>query len=204
MLGRAVFAVIWAFLLPLGSCSHSPTPDSWEVSSAPLSQGIQCYGVETDLVIPVTHARRPQAVSLLESSQVVGLDGAEAAWFTGANAQTLTASKLAIDALAVLNNERERVLSTRQGSWSGVQESRTVALERLIASPRMATLQPFLVRGIAKNEGTGAFYASWCGDDLMISHLSLGAEPPPSTRLPVVVFLDRAPINVRVTWAMAK
>ena len=65
-------------------------------------------------------------------------------------------------------------------------------------------VRAYLVRAVAKNETSGAFEARLCGPTLWISHGSLGHVVPPSTRAPVVVFLDRAPIDLFVSWSMAQ
>lgn len=163
---------------------------------------MQCYGIEGELVIPVAVARRSEAIALLEFSPIAPLDTVQAARFTGSEGQSLTAQKLVKDSIVRLTAEKERVLSTRTGSWAG-QEARLVQLERLETSSSLAMLQPFLVRGVAKNERTGGFGASWCGNDLVVAHLSLGAEPP-TMRIPIVVFLEKVPAGVYVTWAMAR
>jgi hypothetical protein len=66
------------------------------------------------------------------------------------------------------------------------------------------TPRPFLVRAIVKNEVAGRFDVTACADGLHVIHASLGQDIPPSTRLPIVVFLDRRPATVYVEWQMAR
>jgi hypothetical protein len=72
---------------------------------------------------------------------------------------------------------------------------------KTLAGMLSALLAPVAV---AEHEQTGHFYAELCGDDLAASHGSLGRSTPRSTRLPVVVFLERAPVNIYVRWSIAE
>lgn len=64
--------------------------------------------------------------------------------------------------------------------------------------------KPFLVRAVAKNRNSGTFIVRLCGSTLWVTHGSLGRSVPPSTRVPLVVFLDRKPAAVFIGWTMAQ
>lgn len=68
----------------------------------------------------------------------------------------------------------------------------------------MKQLKPFLIGAIAKNEQTGEFSASVCGNTLWVNHSSLGGVEAPTIRSPVIVFLTRAPERVYSDLGIAK
>ncbi len=90
------------------------------------------------------------------------------------------------------------------GSWSLADQDRLDRLQHLAVDSGSAALRPFLILGVAKYEGTGAFMATVCRDSLIIAHGSLGHRELRSTRLPVIVFLVRAPDHVYVECRMAE
>ena len=56
--------------------------------------------------------------------------------------------------------------------------------------------QPYLVRALYGNGGTGEFLVLWIKDALVIAHASLGASPRPLPRSALVVCLSHAPAHV--------
>jgi hypothetical protein len=99
----------------------------------------------------------------------------------------------------------EAIARLKNTSFVKLTRPQAVALVGRQASvPAGRGLRPFLVRAVAKYEGTGAFEADMCGTSLPIVHGSLGHSTPPSIRAPIVVFLPNLPAKVYVSWQMAE
>jgi hypothetical protein len=95
-------------------------------------------------------------------------------------------------------------VENHQGSWSADDQQRLDLLAKTMSDAAGSNLRPFLVRAVAKHEATGAFFASVCGESLVMVHGSLGHSTPPSIRVPVIVFLQKRPAAVYVGWQMAE
>jgi hypothetical protein len=64
--------------------------------------------------------------------------------------------------------------------------------------------EPYLVRGLYLNRGTGGFTVKYDGRDLYVHHGSLGHHAVPMSRQPLLVALPRAPEHVYVLVSMAE
>ena len=64
--------------------------------------------------------------------------------------------------------------------------------------------QPYLLRALFLNRGTGAFSVCSFSDGVLVSHVSLGAHPAPMQRSALVAFLSHAPTTVYVDVSMAR
>ena len=180
--------------------SELPLSDPWEARPPGNFDYKSCLSLSRDVIVPVIEEKRGIAIALLERTASVPLDDGQLSEFVGvANASV---PKLIEARIASLESERNIVLTQRKGSWSGVDEMRLVELERLRAD--LARLKAYLVRAVAKNESTGMFNAGLCADALFVSHLSLGETVPNSIRVPILVFLDRAPMDVYLATGMAR
>ncbi len=201
---------IWAKLVLGVSVFSSPAwsqnrdVDSWIAEVPALPRDVSCHSIEQDLVVPVGKAARAEAVAMLVHLQFLPLKVSGVARFTGESDSDGSAAAKVSAARARLEQEKEKVLGTRTGSWGGAQELRIVQLERLQSSARLADLRPFLVRGVAGYEFTGAYSVAWCGEDLSVTHVSLGDGIPPPIRLPVIVYLEKQPAHVHVGLAVAR
>jgi len=182
--------------------------DSWEGDPAHRPDDSTCSTVERALVVPVASSARGDAIARLETLPVIALDGAAAAKLLdpqeAAVRENASASELIRLAIARLGEQKRRQLDQHIGGWSLADQKRLDELKKLGSSSEISALQPFLVRAVAKNELTGGFVARLCSDALHITHWSLGNSTPPSIRLPVVVFLERAPRGVYADWGMAE
>jgi hypothetical protein len=189
--------VLLAGLFGLGGCWQEKR-DPWEATQAPQHNPDSCKKLDDALVAPVPEAARAEAISRLESVSAIALDEPEAARLLGVPASEASAAWRLSAAISELEDEK------RQGSWGPLDQERLDALQALSGGAAPPALKPYLVRAVAKNEQTGHFRATRCGDDLVVSHGSLGHSTPRSTRLPLVVFLERAPVNIYVRWSMAE
>ena len=204
---------IWARCLIAGSviCAslnlahgQSRAPDSWETDSPPTPFGSSCHAIEPDLIVPVAKAAQTEAMELLGRLSSFPLNTSDVSRFTDEQDGDGSAAARVAAAILRLQQEKERVLRTRIGSWGGASELRLIELERLQTSARLSSLRPFVVRGVAGFELTGGFNASWCGDDLSVLHISLGASRPSATRVPVVIYLEKRPARVLVGFSVAR
>ena len=109
------------------------------------------------------------------------------------------ASALVANELDELRARKHRAEVERRDSWNGNNEAALNAQSLKYAAGSYEDYKPYLLRAIAKNEGTGAFYAFICSSGLYIEHGSLGHSIPPSTKVPLVVFLRQQPHRVFVT-----
>lgn len=183
------------------SSANSPLRDSWEEVHPPRNFDYKpCLSVASDAIVPVIGEKAEKAIALLERSASVSLDNDDLSEFTGVRNSSVP--MLIKSRVEQLENQRAIVLRERKGSWGGGDEMRLVELERLQSS--LGRLKAFLVRAVAKNEATGSFSALSCSDALFVSHISLGETVPKSVRVPILVFLERAPANVYLTTAMAR
>jgi hypothetical protein len=180
--------------------------ESWEGDRERRPNPQACAPLNEALVIPVPEIVRREAIARLEVDPVVALDQQKAAHsLQRQNPESRTlASEVMESAVAELEHRRRRALTERIGSWSMAGQEQLDELTRFVETGTSLTLQPFLVRAVAKNESTGAFVANICGETLLITHWSLGHETPPSIPHPVVVFLDQAPAMVHADWGMAE
>lgn len=185
-----------------------PPTETWESIVQPETNPASCVKIDDALVLPVLSDKRADAITLLESVPYVALDEGRASslteqWTPKANAY-VSATRLVAVTIALLE-EREVLVTTKHvGGFSLADKNRLDGLRKLMQSQSLSKLMPYLVRGIVKNEWTGGFSAALCDGDLWISHLSLGVRVPPSRRVPVVVFLEKAPAHVYVKWGMAR
>lgn len=87
-----------------------------------------------------------------------------------------------------------------------LSDEQALALGRRPPPPDATSRRPFLVRAVAKVEATGGFYASLCGSDLRVLHGSLAHRSvmPPTVRVPLIVYLQRAPRRVLSYWQLAE
>jgi hypothetical protein len=70
--------------------------------------------------------------------------------------------------------------------------------------PEARGTAPFLVRGLCLQRTTGRFTVYLDGQSLVVHHGSLGSGSGLMERQPLVLQLDRAPIEVYVTCSMAR
>jgi hypothetical protein len=180
-----------------GEIAQPQADSSWE-ARFPITES--CESIASALIIPISDRQRGEAITLLERSPIVPLAAEKASQLM--ESQYYSASKLVADRISQLEQERQTVLQTRKGSWSGAHEAKLVQLERLGKNPALAGMAPYLVRAVAQNEATGMFSVRACGEDLVVGHLSLGAARIP-TKYPIIVFLDRAPQRAFVTSGTA-
>lgn len=192
-------SVAWAWVCP--SFGQTNVQDPWETALPPVGS---CREVEPDLVIPVAAAARSEAISMLTQASVLPLSDSQLSRLAAVSNSDSSAAGHVTTIISRLTRQKEEVLRTSVGSWNGTMELRLIQLERLQASPRLAELRPFLVRGVAGNEHTGEFFVQWCGGDLTVRHSSLGATRPPGTRVPVVVYLEKLPNRVLVGYSVAR
>jgi hypothetical protein len=197
-------ALLSVMLAHVPSHSEPLTPDSWE-SRAPTSELHDCISTDSALIVPVAVRHRGEAIARLDNTSFIGLNHREVSELLDlpADAPDSGAERIRA-AIGGLEKRRRSELEDHVGSWSLADQDRLERLQHLAVDPGSAALRPFLVRGVAKYEGTGAFMATVCRDSLIISHGSLGHREPRSTRLPVIVFLMRAPDHVYVEWGMAE
>jgi hypothetical protein len=72
------------------------------------------------------------------------------------------------------------------------------------ALPAVPGTQPYLVRGLLLNRGTGSFAVYLMEDQVAVKHGSLGKRAMPMTRQPLVLQLQQAPGEVYVSVSMAE
>jgi hypothetical protein len=200
-LSRTGLSILLVTLAAGPGYGGAPRPDAWESRPPP---GLQdCVAVDAALISPVPVAHRPAAIARLRSSTIFALDRRQVRVLFGlAPSERVSGVRRLEEAIADLARRRRAAHRDRVGSWSRADQQRLGELRRLRRARATATLRPFLVRAVAKHEGTGTLSASVCKDSLVITHNSLGRSTPPSTRQPIVVFLDRAPTRVYVDWAI--
>ena len=78
--------------------------------------------------------------------------------------------------------------------------------DRLLGKPLRAAHagEPYLVRGVVFNRGTGRFTLRSKDDELFVRHGSLGHDPVPMMRQCLVVLLGQMPKQVFVTCHMVE
>jgi hypothetical protein len=207
MLRKQTHAALSAALaLGMLSCSSRSdtqnfgTIDAWEASPGKAFDYAGCTEIAADLIVPVRTDNRRVAEALLVSSPIVALFELDVAALIGP--ESATATKLIAKRVEDLAAERQRVLTTRKGSWSLGDDIRLDKLRAL--GPSASSLSPYLVRGVVRHEATGSFSVRQCGNAVLVSHLSLGDKLPPASRVPVVVFLSHLPTQVYVGAGMAR
>ena len=186
------------------SYSATLTPDSWE--NRPQAGELQdCTSIDSALIAPVAVGNRTKVIARLDKTSAIDLNQREMLELLGLPQNTpASATERIRAAIGTLEQERRSAIEHHVGSWSLATQDRLNRLQHLAVEPGTMTLRPFLVRAVAKYEGTGAFTATVCRDSLIITHESLGHQEPASTRLPVIVFLTHAPEHVCVQWSMAE
>jgi hypothetical protein len=137
---------------------------------------------------------------MLNQSSAIALSAKQAAELIGPSRSS--AADVVQDSVAQLERQRKLALNEHKGSWNAVAETRLEDLRALIKN--MPKLEPFLLRALAIYEGTGGFSAETCGEDIVISHVSLGTAGSKPVRLPVVIFLSRPPKKVYLATGLAR
>jgi hypothetical protein len=199
---------VWAgnLIIVDGSLQTNANPaDPWEGDQVRRPDRQTCKEIDRALIIPVPPSGRGGAISRLDQTQATRLEQNSLAEFLGPKdaAMGTTASDVVRRAITRLEERKRLQLTEKVGGWALAEQEHLDQLKALSRSPTTSMLQPFLVRAIAKNEGSGEFEASLCsGRVLWITHYSVGSAPPPSVRLPVIVFLEQAPATVYVDWSM--
>lgn len=180
--------------------------DEWENPNSFPAAIETCDEIPTSLLHEVTRPEREQSIASLTDVSTIQLTEEEAARLIDVPrlGDTSLASSLVAAELDALRARKHRAVVERRDRWSRVDEAVLASLSESFAAEVYETYRPYLVRAVAKNEGTGRFYASMCEDALYVHHGSLGRSIPPSTRVPIVVFLNQPPIEVFVTWSMAE
>jgi hypothetical protein len=159
--------------------------------------------MDGSLIEPVAVRHRTAAITRLANTSFIALNEREASELLDLPSnEPASGTERIRAAISSLEERRRSALEDHIGSWSLADQDRLDRLHHHAVNPESSTLTPFLVRAIAKYEGTGAFVATVCGDSLIIVHESLGHNGPRSTRLPVVVFLARVPSHVYVEWSI--
>jgi hypothetical protein len=188
----------WFIVLP---CQGET--NSWE--GQPPDSLQDCKPIEPALIVAIPIAHRSEAIAQLESVSIIELDQSRLTALLDLTPDTSASAPAWIKAaIGSLNQKRRSELEDHVGGWTQADQNHLDRLQTLQADPLTATLKPFLVRAVAKNEATGGFYVSSCRDSLAVSHVSLGHSVPTSKRLPIIVFLKRAPTRVYVGWQMAE
>lgn len=72
------------------------------------------------------------------------------------------------------------------------------------ANEILGKTEPYLIRAIALNEGTGSFSAYWVDGSLLVFHGSLGRSEVPMKKHPLIVFLEKEPEKVYIDVSMAE
>jgi hypothetical protein len=114
-----------------------------------------CNVIDSALIAPVPVAHRPEAITKLENVAITELDQNQAlAILDRPSDASISAASRIKAAIAELEDERRSALEDRIGSWTRADQKRLDTLHRLDADPVTAALRPFLVRAVAKYEGT--------------------------------------------------
>lgn len=180
--------------------------DEWETPNLFPAAIEGCDQIPTPLVQALKDSARDQSIAILADVSAVQLTDEDAARLIDVSLDTNTslASTLVATDLDELRARRHRAVVERRDSWTGADEVELASLSESYTAGDYQDYRPYLVRAVAKNEATGGFYASVCEGDLYVEHGSLGRSVPPSTRVPLVVFLRQPPSRVFVTWSMAE
>lgn len=191
---------------PGEDATKRPLADSWEDSGAPLADSQGCSLIPPPLIHVVSLSYRYQSIATLAETSIVKLTEAEAARLMGGGGQIAASSATGLVAsfLDEMRARKRRARVERRDSWSIADEGELAALSARYAAAEFRPFKPYLVRAVAKHEGTGAFSADMCGRSLHIQHGSLGRTTPPSTRVPLVIFLSQQPTQVFATWSIAE
>jgi hypothetical protein len=178
-------------------------PDDWE--NPPPASLHDCSSIDESLVVPVPLAQRSEATGRLDDVTLVELTPKEVLAFLGSTPEAGSSGLDRIRKAAErLKEQRREELEDHHGSWSISDQQRFDNLSKMMTDRSASDLRPYLVRAVAKNEGTGAFLASLCGEGLEIIHVSLGHSTPPTVRAPVIVFLQTKPAAIYAGWSMAE
>lgn len=185
------------------TATNGPAADAWE--SRPPANLRDCSDLDESLVVPVPVRHRLRAIARLKNVAIVKLSRSDSMTLLGRRPGNNWSGRDEVrSAIERLKEQRLEELEHRKGSWSLHDQQRLDGLMKMIADPRTSELRPFLVRAVAKNERTGGFFASLCGESLEIIHGSLGYSTPSSIRAPVIVFLRTKPRTIYVSWEMAE
>ena len=204
MLGPVLAIILAAGCTP--NQSGGTAIDAWESRNSASPEAKDCDEVPTALIRPLPDAARNQGIAMLAHISAVRLTDRDAARLIEVpldRKASLASTLVAMD-LANLNARKQRALVERRDGWSEEDEDQYNSLFGKYKLGRYHNFQPYLVRAVAKNKGTGGFYASICKGDLYVDHNSLGHSVPPSIHVPLVVFLSQPPSKVFVGWTMAE
>jgi hypothetical protein len=200
VVARVALVVLVVSSIDDGASRAEPTgADGWE--NPPRADLHECASIDRSLIFAVQFARRPEAIARLENVAIVELTIPE---LDDLDVPVRTGVDQIKSEIGRLRERRRAALEDHQGSWSIADQQRLDRLTTTMSDPTTPNLRPFLVCAVAKNEGTGGFFASICGENLEIIHGSLCYSIPPSIRVPVVIFLQKKPVTVYAGWQMAR
>lgn len=182
--------------------------DSWERRDPDGSFYTRqdCQLVDEAWILPVTKPLRTAAIVELEDVDSIPLSDEEAARWAGIQYRSdiALAVQLMEESIVEYEEDKRSAYEDRVGSFSLRDEEILEQKRETVAQGLDRKVNPFLVRGVLKNEYTGSFDAALCPSGLSLSHFSLGRSEPPTKRVPVVVFLLREPEAVFPSWGMAE
>lgn len=193
---KAILALLLT-LVAIGIMTFAP---------ASAAQPGSCQAVPNAWVIAVEQTHRVSAMSMLQGDTGTRLTEAQLATLVQVrkkHGETFAEAFLQ-DAIRQLEQSRDDELQRRNGSWSRWDQAQLDDLVRLRSERAWSNRDPYLVMAVAGFEGTGIFTAQQCGDDLDVSHASLGRQSPPPLNVPVIVFLDRKPGHIHTGMSVAE
>ena len=172
--------------------------------ATPAAAAPACQDIPDPFVSAVPPPTRPQAFRQLHTVDIVALTDAQAAALLNEPTGPLPLARRHLNrAIADLKHQRREEMVFQRGGWSQEDEADLTALTHLPAAS-VARLRPFLVRAVIGFEGTGHFGAQLCGDELDITHDSLGHSTPKPTPGAVIVFLPTPPRLIKADISVAE
>jgi hypothetical protein len=160
---------------------------TWMSQHPPSHNEAQAKRIQRARIIVVPPQRLAEAISLLDTVSLVPLDATKVEHLLDGHVPT--EDEVIANVIADADSEARMFM--------GTPPEESIAYARTLKGK----LQPYLVRAVAVNLGTGSFDVRLAGEELSVFHGSLGSGNFRKT--PIVIFLERQPTNVWVNAGAA-
>jgi hypothetical protein len=172
----------------------------------------QGLGIPNVLILSVPPSERKQAAAVLATHDFLALTQEQAQHFAPGIDPDSILDSLIKEKKRKLSFFLEHPVKSNGLSASQLEQARA-SRESIIAnlnsdierfSKWKHHVAPFLIKGVALWEKTGAFFGTFVSGTLILHHASLGDTAAPMKNVPVVAFLPRRPQAIYTSVSMAE
>ena len=188
---------------PLGPPLREDVIPGWETFIQDIPRQRDCSNIGQPMIVPLNPPHRETGVRMLRKRPFRRLGEREAARLIGTDRRPGQ-----VFAATVFENYLDEMRRSMEHGWSLADKKNLEELTARFATGAHRGYRPYLVRAVSKfgdgHGGAPVMFGDLCGDDLHLQTLVFSFTVPPSTKVPAVVFLPRAPKRVIASVLVAR